>query len=73
MTKRVLMACLATLVFASRADAIPFFNVQLEANAVAISSDGVPGVDSQSPRDTSSCRSSTIFEVSSYRRQSAVC
>ena len=47
MSKRVLVACLAALAFSSEADAITFFNTQIDVNAIAITS-GPPGFDSQS-------------------------
>lgn len=50
MKKQFLTACLAGLVLSTtaRADAIPFFNVQFEATAIAIASDGPLGFGSQS-------------------------
>jgi len=46
-SKRVLLACLAALAFSSNAIAITFTNVQLNVDAVALTS-GPPGIDSQS-------------------------
>lgn len=48
MNKLALIAPLAALVFATGADAdtIPFIDVQFEATVIALTSDGVPGIDS---------------------------
>lgn len=48
MNKPAFLACLAALVFCARADAIPFLDIQFEATAIAIASDGPPGLETQS-------------------------
>ncbi|NUZ06071.1 PEP-CTERM sorting domain-containing protein [Piscinibacter koreensis] len=47
MIKRILVGCLAALAFSTQAAPISFFNVELNADAIALS-DGAPGIGSQS-------------------------
>lgn len=61
MNKRALMACLAALMFATRADAtISFFDVQYEANAITLTSDADAGFGTQSGTDLVSADAASV-------------